>query len=538
MLAVVAGAQALQLRLSGSRVLALAAVAVLALDPWAVLASGFWLSFMAVAVLLAIGAEAGRGPEWEESPEIRQRPGREGDPESRTTRWGRALKLAVRLQWGVTWALAPALAWLFHEISLVSPFANAYGIPIIEMAVTPLSLLLAAAALIPGMEGAAHTLAWLAHGVLSLMMQPTEWLARLPTIPVPAGPGWLYGLALAGAAAALWPQSPPRPLFRTPPWLPPLPLFGRLPWLLPPLFPRRAWSRHRAWAWLALLPMAAWAPPVPDEGEWDLHALDVGQGSALLVRTARHALLFDTGARHSRDSDEGARTVLPALRALGVGKLDVLVVSHADLDHAGGTRSVLAGVPVEQTYGSFDLEAWSRRESRQLGAGDTPAPRAVPCLAGSHWRVDGVTFEFLWPLDVQAVRRTRETNDGSCVLRVRGAHHNLLLTGDIETAAEARLVERGLGPVDVVVAAHHGSRTSSSAPFVGAVQARHVILQVGRWNRHGHPNDAVLTRWTRAGARTWRTDRQGGIVARSRAQGLTMYSVLESSRRYWHGRRP
>jgi competence protein ComEC len=231
--------------------------------------------------------------------------------------------------------------------------------------------------------------------------------------------------------------------------------------------------------------------------------------------------------------------VVPVLRALGIARLDALVVSHADLDHAGGVRSVLAGVPVEQTFSSFDLEPWLRRESRQLDARGTPMPlAAAPCLAGSHWRIDGVTFEFLWPLDVQSVRRARQTNDGSCVLRVRGAHHSLLLTGDVETAAERRLVERGLWPVDVVVAAHHGSRTSSSALFVASVAARHAIVQVGRWNRHGHPDTGVLSRWTRAGTQVWRTDRQGAIVAQSRPEGLAMYSVLESSRRYWHGRRP
>jgi competence protein ComEC len=113
-----------------------------------------------------------------------------------------------------------------------------------------------------------------------------------------------------------------------------------------------------------------------------------------------------------------------------------------------------------------------------------------------------------------------------------------LFTGDIERRAEAALVSRGLSSADVVVAAHHGSRTSSSAEFVQAVTPGHVILQVGRWNRHGHPNAGVLSRWTDAGARVWRTDWQGGIVAHSRHGGLTMYSVLESSRRYWHGRRP
>jgi competence protein ComEC len=118
---------------------------------------------------------------------------------------------------------------------------------------------------------------------------------------------------------------------------------------------------------------------------------------------------------------------------------------------------------------------------------------------------------------------------------VRGAHHSLLLTGDIETRAESALVERGLTPVDVVVAAHHGSRTSSSAAFVDAVAARHVIFQAGAWNRHGHPEAAVLDRWDQAGTTLWRTDLQGGIEVLSRAEGLELSSVLETSRRYWHG---
>jgi competence protein ComEC len=528
MLAVVAGSQALQLRLSGSRVLALAAVAVVLTDPWSVLAGGFWLSFLAVAVLLAVGANAQERSGVSESASDHA-----AMPVRRRDRWARGLALAARLQWAVTWALAPLLAWVFHEVSLVSPLANAYAIPVIELLVTPLSLLLAAVSLVPGLDPVAAGLVRLVHGALALMMQPTEWLAALPAWPVPAGPAWVYGLALAGAAVALWPgrSTPCRP--------------GggdgaaqacRRGTVGLRMSGPRAW---RAWAWLALLPMLLWPPARPGEGEWDLHALDVGQGSALLVRTARHALLFDAGARHARDADQGARTIVPALKALGVRRLDALVVSHADLDHAGGVRSVLAAVPVAQAFASFDLEAWLRAETRKLDAAATPLPlAAVPCRFGDRWRMDGVEFEFLWPLDVRTRRRGTEANAGSCVLRVRGAHHSLLLTGDIEIRAEAALVERGLTPADVVVAAHHGSRTSSSAAFAGAVAARHVIVQSGAWNRHGHPDAAVLERWRKVGSALWRTDLQGGVNARSRAAGLSLYSVLESSRRYWHGRRP
>ena len=545
MLAVVAGAQALQLRLSASRVLALAAAVVVALDPWSLLASGFWLSFAAVAVLLA----AGHGAFQQTQPA--------SGSVSRTGRWLRGLKLAARLQWAITLALAPVLAWVFHEVSLVSPAANAYAIPLIELCVTPLSLMLAAVSLASGLDWAAAGLAWLAHGVLALMMRPTEWLAGLPTWPVAAGPAWLYLLAAAGAVCALWPDGARLGFRRSgavagPPGVPGGGVAGSVPFPIPTWFGRtqtgwvssirRAaaslWQRRR-WAWLALLPMALWTPPRPGEGEWDLHALDVGQGSALLLRTARHAIVFDAGARHARDADEGARTVVPALRALGVRRLDALVLSHADLDHAGGARSILEAVRVEQAFSSFDLDRWLDRESRLLQAPPASRPLAAsPCRFGGRWQVDGVSFEFLWPLDVRGERKGVQANAGSCVLRVRGRYHSLLLTGDIEARTEAALVRRGLTPADVVVAAHHGSRTSSSAPFVQAVAARHVIVQVGRWNRHGHPNEAVLERWRRSGATIWRTDWQGGVNAQSRGTGLSLYSVLESSRRYWHGRRP
>ncbi|MER1941257.1 DNA internalization-related competence protein ComEC/Rec2 [Castellaniella sp. FW104-16D08] len=509
MLAVVAGAQLLQLRLSGARVLALAAVVVCALDPWALLASGFWLSFAAVAVLLAVGARL--APK-----QGTLGPGAAPVSAGRLKRFLHGLGLAARLQWAITLALAPVLAWVFHEISLVSPLANAYAIPVIELLVTPLSLLLAAVSLVPGLAPLVTGLAQIAHGILSLMMHPTEWLAALPSWPVAAGPVGGYVLACGGAAFALWPHS--------------LVGQGRLATSL--------W-RLRPWAWLGLVPMMIWKPATPVPGEWDAYALDVGQGSAVIIRTARHAFLFDAGARHARDSDEGQRTVVPVLRALGIRQLDVMVLSHADLDHAGGARSVLAAMPVQQTYSSFDLPRWLSGEARRLDAAPAVLPMAATaCLFGGRWQVDDVSFEFLWPLDERLVRKGGQANAGSCVLRVRGRHHSALLTGDIEARTEAALVQRGLTPVDVVVAAHHGSRTSSSALFVDTVAARHLIVQVGRWNRHNHPASAVLQRWQAAGAEIWRTDWLGGVNVRSRANGLSLYSVLESSRRYWHGRRP
>ncbi len=503
MLAVVALALILQIRLSASRILALAALVVLLMNPWSVHSNGFWLSFLAVAVLVAINDRyAGTRVQGKKS--------------------GLKSKIffAARLQMAINLALLVPLAYLFHEVPWVAPLANTYAIPMVELLITPLALLLALCAQAPALDGFTALLAWLANQLIAVMMLPTSWLASLPGLLVPAAPVYLYVVAGAGAVLALWPAGLAHIKNQ------------RLAALLQKL-PKRGWG------WCALVPLLLYAPARPAPGAWDLYALDVGQGSAILLVTAHHSLLFDAGARRGPDADEGLKTVVPLLKALGLKRLDVLVASHADLDHSGGVRSVLQAITVEQSYSSFDLDLWLSNEARKLRLDTSPAATAASaCVFGGHWEVDGVSFEFLWPLDKQAQRQASASNAASCVLRVRGAFHSALLTGDIDQGTEATLVARGLGAVDLVVAAHHGSRSSSAAVFTTATRPKHVLMQLGRWNRHGHPNADVVRRWQDAGAKIWRTDYQGGVNASSRAQGLSLYSVHESSRRYWHAARP
>ncbi|WP_397475375.1 DNA internalization-related competence protein ComEC/Rec2 [Pusillimonas sp.] len=479
MLSVLAAAHLLRLPLGPWRVLLLAAAAVVAMDPWALTASGFWLSFGAVAVLLTSGRWLGASVH-------------EATKQRRLWDW---LLAACKLQLTVTAGLMPVLALLFNEISIVSPLANAYAIPIISLVVTPLSLLLALASMVPALGWAAHGLTWLAHEPLRLMMLPTQWLAQndAASLDAPAAPAWAIVLALAGLAAALMPRG--------------LPL--------------------RAAGWMLMLPALLWRPERPPDGAWDMVALDVGQGSAVVVLTANHALLFDTGIRHGPDSDAASRSVVPFLRAKGVSRLDVLVVSHADLDHVGGMRSVLAARPVNQSYSPFDVVAYLKREAALLGVPtQLPSlPQATSrCREGVSWQVDGVQFDFLWPLasapEVGSKSSSRIRNAQSCVLRIRGRYHYALLTGDIGQAQEIEIVARDVGPIDVLLAAHHGSRSSSSAELVAHAGPAHVIAQAGRWNRYGHPHPVVQRRWERAGAQFWRTDLHGAITVRSRAEGL------------------
>lgn len=491
MLAVVAAAYLVRIPIGPSRLLTLVAFAVVVLDPWALLASGFWLSFAAVYILMASGSWQGRAVH--------------GGMRSRRQRLGAAALMASRLQLALTVGLMPFLALLFHEVSLASPLVNAYAIPVISLIVTPLSLLCAAAAMVPGLAWLADLFAWLGHAALHASMVPTVWLAQLPlsSFHAAAAPTALTMLALAGVIVAASPYGLPG---------------------------RRA-------AWLLMAPALFWTPKRPAEGEWTLHALDVGQASAIVIQTARHALLFDTGLRSGPASDTGSRVIRPFLRAQGIRRLDALVVSHADIDHAGGARSVLQSLPIEQSYSSFGLHAYLERESAMLGGLPPPAlPLArSSCHYGMTWQIDGVSFSFLWPLDDTSGRRIqrKQRNEHACVLYVQGRHHSALLPGDIGARQEAALVERGLEAVDVVLAAHHGSKSSSGQVFVDHMQARHVIVQAGRWNRYGHPNAAVEQRWQDSGALVWRTDRHGAVQVHSREGALDVEAVRLSSRRYW-----
>ena len=486
------------LYLGASRTLLIAALLVVLHDPWAGLTTGFYLSFAAVSVLFAFGYLLGQVPQ---SGTIWQR-------------WGRRLWFATQLQVLITLALLPALAPLFHEISLASLPANAYAITLIGSVVTPLVLALLVLAAFQAPEQWCDALAAVTHGVLDFTMKPTVWLAErsLASVPVPAQHGFWTVLAMLGVVLMLLPKG----------------FVARLAGLS------------------LLLPALAIRPPLLQVGDWDLFALDVGQGSAIVLRTRSQVLLFDVGNRYGPESDEGKRSIAPWLKAKGIGRIDRLVLSHADMDHVGGTRSVLRAVPVTRSYSSFDLDAHLSREERLLGVapGSVARPaQALPCQQGVSWEVDGVRFRFWWPPadaeDFKAVYGSEEDKNAiSCVLEVQGARHSALLLGDAGVAQEKAIVAAGLGPIDVVVVGHHGSRTSSGAHFIKHVKAGLAIAQLGWWNRFGHPHTQVQARWERAGALFLRTDQWGAVTVESRPSALYYFGERDRHARYWQSPAP
>ena len=284
------------------------------------------------------------------------------------------------------------------------------------------------------------------------------------------------------------------------------------------------------WRWRVLgvplmLPVLLWLPPRPATGVFELLAVDIGQGNAVLVRTAQHALLYDAGPRFNQSSDAGERVLVPLLHALGE-RLDMLVLSHRDSDHSGGAPAVLAMQPTTTLLSSIEAE-----HPLQLLR---PARR---CVAGQHWNWDGVRFEVLHP-ELADYRPGVSSNALSCVLKISSPQASALLVGDIGVAQEARLLQTGAAfQADVLLVPHHGSKSSSSPEFIAAVQPRWALVQAGYRNRFGHPASAVAARYTGLGVPLVSSP-QCGAMQWSSQQPNALHCQRAISLRYWHHRVP
>ena len=437
-------------------------VALVVWDPLCLLGSGLWLSFGAVAVLIALAG-------------------------------GRARLHPVRLAWRthvvMALALAPLSAVLFGEVPWCAPLANLLAVPWTNIFVVPLILL--------GMVCAAWapTAAALLWDCAARLWAPLErlltWMAGAPPLVLD------HELGLAGAAL----------------------VSGALVLLA---LPRAVPGRTLGVLLLAIVAVPRERPLL--HGEFRITQFDVGQGLAVLVRTRGHALLYDTGPRWWEGGDAGEQVLVPALRALGVARLDELLISHADLDHAGGAASILSRVPV----------------SRVLSGEPLPLPRGViasPCYAPMRWQADGVSFEILHP---RAGESFPKRNDRSCVLTVHGAYGRALLSGDIELGVERALLARDRASLaaDVVTVPHHGSASSSSPAFVQAVQARVALIGAGLHNRYQLPRLAVVARYRAGGAAVMNSATSGAISVDVAQRGLQVERYRTAHWGWWLTGRP
>ncbi|MEY2685008.1 MAG: hypothetical protein RJA09_2152 [Pseudomonadota bacterium] len=454
------------LRLGGRRwpwpaVWMVAMWAVLCLDPWALLQPGFWLSFVAVGVLMASGV-----------------PGTPGEPGT-SARWGAKAWGLLREQAVVTVALAPLTLLLFGQFSVVGLLANLVAIPWVTLVVTPLAML---GMLIPPL------LDWGAVAVQGMAWVLTH-LAAWP-VAVVDRPALPLGLAVMAVVGGLL-------------------LVQRWPW---------AW---RGWGLFWLWPALVYSPSPPPPGAFVLSVPDVGQGGAALVRTTHHSLLFDTGPAWGVGpaQNAGERVLVPWLRAEGV-RLDAVVVSHEDLDHAGGVQAIAQAHPKAQWWASFQPELPARAVAQR-------------CEAGQRWVWDGVPFEVLHPR-AEDYSAGLSSNALSCVLQVGEGEQSVLLTGDITVAEETRIALGRPGlRAHVLLAAHHGSQTSSGPVWLNTVQPKVVLVQAGHRNRYGHPAPVVLARYQERGIPWYSSPTCGAATWDSRLPHQVRCE-RDSQRRYWH----
>jgi competence protein ComEC len=442
MIAVVALARCSRRGSSGAQSLALAMIAILLADPLAVLAPGFWLSFVGVAFLILCLQAQGRG-------------------------WRAFLHELSAGQLLMTVALLPLTLWFFGQASLVGALSNLVAVPVVSFVIVPCALFgMLLLLLCPPL---AAPVLWLAARIVHAQWWLFERMATWP------GAHWylpavqLHALLLA-VVGALWMFMPRGVPLR---WLGAV-LF--LPLLLPPR-------------------------STPADGAFRLWVLDVGQGLAVLVRTHDHLLVYDTGARYPSGFDLGEAVVLPSIHALGLSRVDMLMISHGDNDHAGGAQTVAEAFP----------------QARRL-AGE-PARMRVPmqqCAAGQAWQWDGVRFRVLSPAPGGGDR----DNDSSCVLLVEGRGGRVLLPGDISSKAEPAVAAAvGTGPPPVLVVPHHGSKTSSGAAFIAALRPSLALVSAGWRNRFGHPRAEVLARYAEAGVPLFNTAVEGAVEVEFPADG-------------------
>jgi competence protein ComEC len=383
--------------------------------------------------------------------------------------------------------LAPLLLLFFQQVSLISPLANFLAVPLMGLIAVPLCLLGAFLLTLYPPAGV---------GTLSLtvqLLQPVwralEWLSALPFAQWlhPSPPAWTLAFALPGIGLLIAPRGIP----------------GRI------------------LGAVMLLPALTFSPARPQPGGLRFTLLDVGQGLAAVVDTAAHTLVFDTGARFGPTFDLGGAVIEPFLRQRGVARIDTLVVSHGDNDHIGGAATLLQRFPVRSIYSSVPDRL--------------PQALARTCAAGQSWVWDGVRFDMLSPLT-----ELDKDNDNSCVLKVSTAQDSVLLTGDIELAAELGLAARHGAALasTVLIAPHHGSKTSSSGVFLEKVRPRLVLIPAGYRNRYGFPHPSVLARYREFGARVLNTANAGAISIELPPDGAMRppASYRHSHGRYWNAR--
>ncbi len=491
--------------LSPAWTLSFALLAVMSFNPLSVLSSGFWLSFGTVAMLFYL--HRGRVVLASDEINTNNRP-----VSSRVQKVFPMIKTHLLL--GLL--LLPVTAWFFQSASVVSPLANFLAIPWVGMFVVPVSF---ASVLLSNVWGdAADMFLSMAQWSISVLLNFLSFLADYDRASV--------ALSIPGTPTLI------------------CSLIGVLVLLAP---------RGLGFRWFSLpllLPLFFYNSAQKSVDGFEVHTLDVGQGLATLVFAGKHTLLFDTGGRLNENVSLFDSVIVPYLTKLGRHKIDSIVVSHDDEDHAAGLVDAVDRFPDAKVYlgGDFisEITAWSHA--------DESLPKA--CKAGLSWSVGDVHFSFLHP----STHSTGSDNNRSCVLLVYHGQSRVIITGDIEKQGERTIIKAlrtsfehltrsgsmysaensgtsGHFPISLLVAPHHGSNSSSTPEFLAFLQPSYVIFPAGYLNRYGFPHAEVQLRYKRVGAKRYNTGLQGTVVFAFDQFGVKgePETWWQTDRRFWHG---
>lgn len=410
-------------------------IVVILTNPFSVLSESFWLSFGTIGLIIyGMGGRLHPTGHW--------------------WKWG-------RVQWVIGVGLIPLSLYFFQETSLISFVVNSIAIPWLGFLILPLCCLSSVLLFIAPTLGGA--ILGLADNLLSLLWNFLTWCSHL-NIAV-----WQHAISSE--------------------WILVTSIVGILLFLLPKGTPGR-W-----FAAIWLLPLLLAKPQVPEDGNYWLTLLDVGQGLSVIVQTHSHTLIYDTGPRLGEQLDAGESVVLPYLRVAGIKLIDTMVISHGDNDHIGGAPTIMRHMPVKLIKTSVPSEI--------------PTIHTSTCLAGESWEWDHVRFTFLYP----DIVNLGFGNDSSCVLQISNNSQKVLLTGDIEKYAEWQLLQNQYTylAADILVAPHHGSKTSGVKEFIAAVHPHFVLYATGYRNRYHFPHQAIIDAYTKQGSVQINTAQSGAV---------------------------
>ena len=455
----------------------LALFCVVLIDPFASLSPGFWLSFGAVFLLLFVFALARGDLSSSQSPTTKDGSALSADAICRDAalyaKWkvfSHKGKQIIYSQWVVFVGMTPLMLISVSQVSLVGFLANLVAIPFVSLVIVPLIFLSLPVVLLHDAFGA-----WL----VTFMMELLSWL-------------WRYLALLSDFNLMFYPRA--------------FPLASGLSAILAVIIffaPGRVVPR-----WLCvifLLPlMVSQIPRSASQGEVQLTLLDVGQGLSVVIRGANHTVVYDTGPKYGSRFDSGQQIVTPFLRSQGISRIEKLIISHNDNDHAGGAEALRRNFDIDETLRSLPVNATD-----------------ISCDQVDSWRMDGVKYSLVKHVSFEQINNT---NDRSCVLLVQTERYRILLPGDISSDAEERPGLRRLRDVDLLISPHHGSATSSGPAFLNRLAPDLVLVSAGYKNKFGHPHKSVLSRYRARSIKVLNTAETGAITIKTANIPLISYA--------------